>query len=118
MIRIVYISLLFIALISCSYDIKNRTAPDDLIPRDKMVEIIKELVKIEAFVKIEYPAVTQFHKAIINSGDSLFKAHGVTHEEFDVSLDYYGFDQVEMKGIYSDALDQLNHELGQLESGK
>ena len=118
MIRLSQIVILTFALLSCKSSLSDREVPKDLIPRDKMVEVIKELVKLESYVKVKYPAVTQFHKAIINSGDSLFNAHGITFDEFDSSMDYYGVDQVEMKSIYSDALNQLNHELGELQTKK
>lgn len=83
-----------------------------------MVEIIKDLAKLESHIKITYPSVSQFHKVMIRSCDSLFSAHNMSTEEFDKSMDYYGMNQQEMKDIYSEALNKLNQELGALQSDK
>ena len=113
--------IIFLAIIilfgSCS-DKGAVDRPENLVPKDKMVEIIKDLTKLEAHIKINYPSVAQFHKVMIKSGDSLFSSHKVTAEDFDESMDYYGMNQQEMKDIYSEALDKLNQELGALQSEK
>lgn len=114
--QILYISLAFFTLTACRQSFVDREKPSNLLPHDEMVVVLKELVKLEAHIKSKYAAVTQYHNAMKLSGDSLMKAHGISFETFDASMDYYGKDQKEMKSIYSDVLDQLNHELGQLQS--
>lgn len=113
MIRVLVISLLF--LVSCSDGIPRIEEPDDLIPREKMVPLLTELVKLEAYITDEYGNITQYHKVMINSGDSLVKAHGFTKDQLEGSMDYYGSRQDEMQSIYKDVLEALNKELGELE---
>lgn len=89
--------------------------PESLIKKEKMVDVIKEMTKLEAHVQNKYVSVARYHKVMINSGDSLLHAMGCTREAFESSLEYYGSLQDEMITIYSDALDELNHELGILQ---
>jgi Domain of unknown function (DUF4296) len=117
MIRLLLIASL-ILISSCSDGIKRKDAPDNLIPEDQMVEVIKELVKLEAYIKTEYVSVAKFHKVMINSGDSLLAAHDLDKETFEKSLEYYGSRPDEMEVIYSEALDELNKELGELQAEK
>ena len=109
------IFLFLILLFSCSEGVKRIEKPKDCLDRQKMVEIMTDLVKIEAFVQTKYVSVSTFHKIMVNSGDSLLKSYNVTFEQFDKSLDYYGSRQEEMQAIYAEALDKLNQELGELE---
>jgi len=113
MIRVLIISLLF--LVSCSEQIPRVEEPDNLIPREKMVPLLTELVKLEAYITDEYGNITQYHQVMVNTGDSLLKANGFTKDQFEASIEYYGSRQEEMQSIYSDVLEELNKELGELE---
>lgn len=108
--------LSLVLLSSCVEGIDRFDEPRDLIDREKMVDVLADLVKLEAHIKSKYVAVNQFHKVMVNSGDSLLKVYNITLNQFEESLDYYASRQDEMQGMYSDALEQLNKELGQLES--
>jgi len=114
MIRVFFIaSLLFLA--SCTDGVKRFDEPENLIPREKMVNVMKDLVKLEAHIQSEYISVAKFHKVMENSGDALLEKYDITLEQFSESIDYYGSRQEEMKSIYEDALNILNKELGELQ---
>jgi hypothetical protein len=115
MMRIYFIAVLLV-FSSCTDGIDRVEEPANLIPRDKMVNVLKELVKLEAHVQAEYVSVNQFHKVMVNSGDSLLESFEITLEEFDNSMNYYGSRQDEMMNIYSDALERLNKELADIQS--
>lgn len=117
MIRItVILALLFFS--SCTSGLMDTKAPDNLIPKDKMIKVMKELVKLESHIQSIYPSVAEYNKTMINSSQFLFKKLNVTEEDFQVSMDYYGTHQREMKEIYNQVLDELNSELGELQSKK
>ena len=116
MIRILFIALLI--LTSCTHGVPRIDEPDNLIPRDKMVPLLTELVKIEAYVTDQFGNITLHHKVMVNSGDSLLKANGFTKEQFEGSIEYYGSRQEEMMSIYSDVLEELNKDLGELQRKK
>lgn len=113
MIRVLVISLLI--LTSCSDGIPRIEEPDNLIPREKMVPLLTELVKLEAYITDEYGNIMKYHKVMTNTGDSLLNAKGYTVEQFEGSLDYYGSRQEDMQSIYSEVLEELNKELGELQ---
>ena len=117
MIRFVYISLFFL-LFSCTDGIDRLPEPDNLIAKDKMILVVKEMIKLESFVQLRYKNVGEYHKVMIASGDSILESNKVTREMYDESLNYYGSRQQEMQEIYNEVLDDLMRELGELQSSK
>ena len=111
-----FIIAFVLVLASCSSELERVSEPDDLIPKEQMVGVITELVKLESYLQSSYPSVAQYNKVMINSGNKIFKKFGITHEQFEGSIDYYGSHQHLMKSIYNEALDNLNSELGELEA--
>ena len=107
-------TVLFFA--SCSEEIQRAEKPSDLLPREKMVKVIEDLTKLESHIQNKYKVITDYHQVMINSGDSLLKQHGISREQFERSMDYYGTHHKEMESIYEEALNSLNKELGELES--
>lgn len=117
MIRIIVI-LILLFLSSCTSGLIETKAPYNLIPKQKMIQVMKELVKLESHIQSTYPSVAEYNKTMINSSQFLFKKMNITEEDFEVSMDYYGTHQKEMKEIYNEVLDELNSELGELQSKK
>ncbi len=115
MIRIASISLVII-ISSCSRSIERIPEPKDLIPRDKMVTVLKEMMELEAHIQVNYGQVSTYYKVMQRSGDSLLSTHKLDRISYESSLDYYGSRQVEMQKIYDDALEKMNEELGKLEA--
>ena len=111
--RFLLIMALFIG--SCSPGVSRKEAPKDLIEKEKMVEVMTELMKIEGHVNIKYLQVTKYHKLMKASADSLFKVNGISAEQFDASFEYYAHQQKDLKKIYEKVLNNLNHEMTELE---
>lgn len=116
MIRFVIIALLFLG--SCSDGIPRIEKPDDVITREKIVPLLTELVKLEAYVTDEFGNIREYHKVMVKTGDSLLKAKGYSLDQFEGSIDYYGSRQEEMMSIYRDVLEELNKDLGELQRNK
>ncbi|MCH2231003.1 MAG: DUF4296 domain-containing protein [Crocinitomicaceae bacterium] len=112
--RFLTVIFLLSCLFSCSDGIKRKDAPVDLIERNQMVNVMKDLIKLESYIQGKYPSVAQYQKVMVNSGDSLLGTFGLTKDRFQSSLEYYGARQDMMKEIYDDILDDLNRELGDL----
>ena len=83
-----------------------------------MVSLLTELVKLEAYITDEYGNITQYHKVMVNTGDSLLKSKGYSKDQFEGSMEYYGSRQEEMISIYNDVLDRLVKEKGDLQRKK
>lgn len=108
--------VLIIVTLGCSRTIERVPEPENLIPRDKMVQVLKEMMKLEAHVQAQYGQVTTYYKVMRQSGDSLLGTFNLDHKTFESSMDYYGSRQTEMQEIYSETLEQLNAELGALQA--
>jgi len=112
----------FIALIvlfsSCSPGVERMEKPSNLIEKEKMVSILTELMKLEGHVSAKHVQLTKYYKVISNSGDSLLKARGCTPEQFQTSMDYYAFQQIELRKMYGQVLDNLNKEMVELEKNQ
>lgn len=108
---------LFIALIfaSCSPGVDRVEAPEKLIKKEKMVTLLTELMKLEGHVSIKYLQVDKYKDVLSTSADSLFNSHGVTKASFESSFEYYAQQQDDLRQIYEKVLDNLNHELTELE---
>ena len=100
---------------SCNEGIQYPDAPKDLIPREKMIHLLKEISILESGIQDAYPGVNRFHKTMIRSVDSLFKAEGVTSEQYEQSMDYYSARQSEMAKMYDEAIQQMSRDLGNIE---
>lgn len=114
MIRIALISLIVI-ISSCSRTIERIPEPKNLIPKEKMVTVLKEMMQLEAHVQSNYGQVSTYYKVMERSGDSLLASYKLNRETFESSMDYWGSRQDEMQTIYAEVLDQMNKELGELE---
>lgn len=115
MIRYSFIALILFVT-SCSTGLMEIEEPDNLISKPKMVKVMKELVKLEAHIQGTYPSVSEYNKSMLNSSDTLFKRLNVKSDDFEASIDYYGSHQDQMREIYNEVLDELNSELGELQS--
>ena len=115
---LVFLCLFTLSSCDLSSDLEGTEAPNNLLPREKFTEVLVELSKLEAHIESTYKTVTVYNIVMTRSGDSLLQTFDLDKETFESSLEYYGSRQEEMKDIYSDVLDELNLELGQLESEK
>lgn len=70
---------------------------------------------LESGIQDAYPGVNRFHKTMIKSVDSLFKAEGISSEQYEQSMDYYSARQNEMAKMYDEAIQEMSRELGNIE---
>jgi len=103
--------LIVFLLFACADGLERLPGGGEVLPKDTMITVTKDMVKLESFVQSSYKNVAEYHKLMITSGDSILKKHGVTKEQYTQSMEYYGSRQSEMQEIYSSILDDLNKEL-------
>jgi chaperonin cofactor prefoldin len=107
--------LVFLVFVSCSDGIARIEEPDYLIPKKEMIVVLKEMAKLEAHVQSNYLTVDRYNLMMQKSGDSLLKELNVKKEDYESALAYYGSRQEVIMEMYSEVLDQLAEELGELE---
>lgn len=112
--RILFVVALF--LLSCEYGLEKPSAPADLIPKDEMTVILKDLAKLEAHIQQKYGGIDRYYKTMDRSCAQLLKDSKVSEAQFERSLKYYGEDQESLNEMYAEALNLLNQELGEIQS--
>jgi len=107
------IYFLFLTLIfqfSCTRQIEKEVLlPDDLIPKEEMVNIIVDLRLYDAIIKTKQrKAATEvnFYKYYLHN--SILEKYDITRESFEHSLTYYLYDVEVMDEIYADAITKLS----------
>ena len=112
--------LLFFVLIcllaSCRDEVKGFNSSENLIPRDTMVMLIKDMTLLESHVQMKYIQVNRYHKTMKKSGDLILKKYQISSERYESSINYYGSHQEEMQLIYSQVLDSLNRMSNQIDT--
>lgn len=87
---------------------KQTKAPDNLVPRDQMVQILADIHIAEAQIenKIFYPdtAIMTFNL----KEKEIFRKHDVTEEKFRETYQYYKDNLKEMDALYEIIVDTLS----------
>jgi len=101
-------------LFSCRDEVSGFNSKDNLIPRDTLVMVLKEMTLLESHVQSKYIQVNRYHKTMKKSGDLILKNYHISPSRYEESMDYYGSHQEEMQSIYAQVLDSLNRISNQL----
>jgi hypothetical protein len=99
-----------VLLAGCAGSIRQPDPPDDLIGRDSMVVVLRELVVLESYLQTRYQSVNRYYKVMTASGKICLKKYHITPDRFERSYNYYVSRQPELQGIYTEVLDSLNRE--------
>jgi hypothetical protein len=108
MIRVTLFLFSVILVSACSDRLVSNNKPKNLIPRDSMVMVLKEMTLLEAHIQTKYMHVSRFKETMLLSGKKLLEKHHISSQRYEESMAYYGARQDEMQSIYSEILDSLN----------
>ena len=100
-----FIFILFIFSIAC----KNQNqAPENIIPKEQMVDIIVKIHLADGMFTINEVRRKYASKDSTNYYDNIFEEYGYTRQDFDTSIYYYSHQINEYNKIYIEALNRLN----------
>lgn len=116
--RIRTIIILLGLLVSCKTEIQDFPKPKDVIPRDSMILVMKDLMVLENYIANTYPETNVSPKLMTKSGDSLLSTYHISPKRFERSFQYYGTQKREMIKMYSEIQDSLTWEMNQLQVEK
>lgn len=108
--RILKSVLVLSLLVSCRSEIKKPSAPEDIVPKTKMVSLTKDLLLLESHVELSYGQLNKFYKVLNSSTDNVFEKYKISRERYTRTFDYYASDQDRMINLYQEILDSLNIE--------
>lgn len=112
--KLVALVLIIASLSACSRGLNRPDAPDDLIERDSMVVVMRELVVLESYLQNRYQHVNNYYKVMTLSGKKCLQKYHFTPDRFERSYDYYASRQEEMQSIYTEVMDSLTKEVNEL----
>ncbi len=95
---------------ACSDSMNGKPTPQNLIPRDTLVMVLKDMTLIESHIQTKYLHVSRFQKTMNMSGKKILDHYSISHKRFEESMEYYGSRQEVMQSIYAQILDSLNKE--------
>jgi len=106
--------LVLLAVCGCSSGIQKPAAPKDVIARDSMVVVLRELVVLEAHAETRYQRVQNYYKMMDATGKACLEKHHISPDRFSRSFDYYASHQEELQSIYTEVMDSINMEVNRL----
>lgn len=112
--KIVLFIIAGLLAVRCAGDIETPDAPQDLIGRDTMVMVIRELSVLESYAQVRYQLVNNYHKVMKSSGRLCLQKYHIDPRRFERSYNYYVSRQEELQSIYSEVLDSLTKEVNAL----
>lgn len=104
--------MLLVSMFSCQ-SVENAEKPDNLIPEDKMVNLITDLLKLDAS---ESFSKAEFEKRNVTTKELIFEKYNIDSLQFTESSEYYAEDFKVNRRIYDSVLDRLNKEKKLLDS--
>jgi len=106
---------LFLFLAGCSYELEEVEPPKNLIPKDSLTIVLKDIMMLEAYVKTQKNNVHQFYKIMPASADSIFEVHGVDSSRYISSMEYYSKKQEVLMEMYNEIQDDIVLESAKLQ---
>ena len=112
--RILLLIVVGFLAVRCSNEIDTPAAPDDLVGRDTMVMVIRELSVLESYAQTRYQLVNNYHKVMKSSGRVCLEKYRIDPKRFERSYNYYSSRQDELQSIYTEVMDSLTKEVNAL----
>lgn len=109
----IYASILIISLLSCNNNLLEK--PDNLVPEDKMVEVLKDLAIVNAAKSTN---ITVLQDNDIEPMAYIFEKHGIDSLQFVKSDRYYASLPPEYERIYKKVESKLEKETKVIEKAK
>lgn len=106
-----FFAIALFILVSCKSQLDLPDPPEDLLTKEEMITITKDLMLVEAAIEMRYGQITKFHKISTASGKAILKRNNCSEERYFSSLKYYSINEEEIDYIYSAILDSLNVEM-------
>ncbi len=108
--RILTFILLLVVFQSCDEGLKGLDEPDNLIPKEQMIDVMTDMLILEGHIQNTYSTVNRYYKVMTASGRAYLKTKGITEKQYEESFVYYNSDQLEYKEILDKVMERLQKE--------
>lgn len=108
--RILTFIVLLVVFQSCDEGLKGLDKPDNLIPKEQMIDIMTDMLILEGHIQNTYSTVNRYYKVMTASGRHYLKTKGITEKQYEESFIYYNSNQLEYKEILDKVMERLQKE--------
>ena len=102
--------VILLLLQSCTRDLRGMEKPDNLIPKDQMIEVMTEMLILEGHVQTTYSTVNRYYKVMTASGKHYLKSKHITQKQYEDSFKYYSCSYEEYKPMLDKVMENLQKE--------
>lgn len=104
--RIIALLFLFLSMSVASCKLSNNK-PDDLIPKEQMAHILKDLALLEATYNTKLVRLENKNELMLKFSDEILEHYNVQKEVFDRSYEYYQMNSEEFEAVYELVFEEL-----------
>jgi hypothetical protein len=101
---------LLIVLQACNSELRGLKKPENLIPKDQMVELMTDMLILEGHIQTTYSTVNRYYKVMTASGRYYLKSKHVTEKQYEESFVYYTSTHEDYKQMLDKVMENLQKE--------
>ena len=102
--------VILVLLQSCNSELKGLKKPDNLIPKEQMIDIMTNMLILEGHIQKTYSTVNRYYKVMTASGRYYLKTKHVSQEQYESSLAYYSCNNDEYREMMEQIMENLQKE--------
>lgn len=102
--------VILVFLQSCTSELRGMKKPDNLIPKDQMIEVMTDMLILEGHVQTTYSTVNRYYKVMTASGKHYLKSKHMTQKQYEDSFKYYSCSYEEYKPMLDKVMENLQKE--------
>lgn len=110
MIRIFPILFLLFIFPSCNDGLEGLKEPDNLIPKEQMIDVMTNMLILEGHIQTTYSTVNRYYKVMSASGKAYLKTQHITEKQYEESFIYYNSRHEEYKIMLDKIMERLQKE--------
>lgn len=99
-----------VVLQSCNSELHGLEKPDNLIPKEQMVELMTDMLILEGHIQTTYSTVNRYYKVMTASGRYYLKSKHVTEKQYEESFIYYTSTHEDYKQMLDKVMENLQKE--------
>lgn len=101
---------LLVVLQSCNSELHGLKKPDNLIPKDQMIDLMTDMLILEGHIQTTYSTVNRYYKVMTASGRYYLKSKHVTEKQYEESFVYYTSTHEDYKQMLDKVMENLQKE--------
>ena len=103
---------IFILLVlqSCGGELRGLKKPENLIPKEKMIDLMTDMLVLEGHIQTTYSTVNRYYKVMTASGRHYLKSKHVSEKQYEESFIYYTSTHEDYKQMLDKVMENLQKE--------